>query len=192
MVNEADIVKAISDLSLQEVSHFESILLHLPGRDLLLAQRVCTSWKYLITHSIAIQRALFFVPEPEYRPCDKNENSITSPASREHGPRVRPNTLFPLWRINPSSCYSDKYCIFDIPVPSTGEDSKLDEAELVFQTSPGTRSIIVRVETNRDTDGTGGDVMVLTRRITSLRGSGCWSVSRRGIIASGRGQALCT
>ncbi|KAK4953338.1 hypothetical protein LTR10_009047 [Elasticomyces elasticus] len=40
----------------------EIILLELPTRDLLLAQRVCITWKAAITSSPNIQRALFFRP----------------------------------------------------------------------------------------------------------------------------------
>ncbi|KAK5726354.1 hypothetical protein LTR17_012785 [Elasticomyces elasticus] len=40
----------------------ESILLDLPMQDLLLGQRVCSTWKEIIDGSQAIQRALFFIP----------------------------------------------------------------------------------------------------------------------------------
>lgn len=41
----------------------ESILLELPAKDLLLAQRVDTTFRDAIDHSIKIQRALFFKPD---------------------------------------------------------------------------------------------------------------------------------
>ena len=47
---------------LQIVELLEQILLHLPMRDLLLAQRVCTRWHSLVTQSKRIQRALYFLP----------------------------------------------------------------------------------------------------------------------------------
>ncbi|KAK3616058.1 hypothetical protein LTR56_026207 [Elasticomyces elasticus] len=40
----------------------EPILLNLPTRDLLVAQRVCTTWKATIDRSHPIQKALFFMP----------------------------------------------------------------------------------------------------------------------------------
>ncbi|KAK4898597.1 hypothetical protein LTR27_003769 [Elasticomyces elasticus] len=40
----------------------QSILLDLPMQDLLLAQRVCSTWKEVIDGSQAIQRTLFFIP----------------------------------------------------------------------------------------------------------------------------------
>lgn len=40
----------------------ESILLLLPMRDLLLSQRVCTTWRTLINTSIKVRRALFLEP----------------------------------------------------------------------------------------------------------------------------------
>lgn len=42
---------------------FTHILLELPMRDLLLAQRVCREWKDAITNSAVLQRALFFLPD---------------------------------------------------------------------------------------------------------------------------------
>lgn len=43
----------------------EEILQYLPTRDLLLNQRVCTTWKNCIDNSIKLQRALFFRPVGE-------------------------------------------------------------------------------------------------------------------------------
>ena len=42
----------------------EQILLHLPQRDLLLAQRTCTAFHQTITASPKLQRALFLAPDP--------------------------------------------------------------------------------------------------------------------------------
>lgn len=39
---------------------FEMVLIELPTRDLLLAQRVCRSWKAVINTCPNLQRALFF------------------------------------------------------------------------------------------------------------------------------------
>lgn len=41
---------------------FEAVLLQLPAKDLLLAQRVSKAWQEMINTSIQIQRALFFKP----------------------------------------------------------------------------------------------------------------------------------
>ncbi|KAK5708281.1 hypothetical protein LTR97_000821 [Elasticomyces elasticus] len=53
-------------MATHQVFHFtellEIILLDLPMQDLLLAQRVCSTWKGVIDGSQAIQRALFFIP----------------------------------------------------------------------------------------------------------------------------------
>ena len=43
---------------------FETILLQLPVRDLLLAQRVSKEWQDMITTSVQIQQALFFKAKP--------------------------------------------------------------------------------------------------------------------------------
>jgi len=40
----------------------ETILLELPLKDLLLSQRVCTTWRSLAISSIHIRRALFLEP----------------------------------------------------------------------------------------------------------------------------------
>lgn len=50
---------------LQVVELLELILLNLPMRELLLSQRVCRRWKDVITGSQALQRALYFLPEPD-------------------------------------------------------------------------------------------------------------------------------
>lgn len=42
----------------------ENILVRLPMKRLLLAQRVCKHWKALIDGSLRLQRALFMVPVP--------------------------------------------------------------------------------------------------------------------------------
>lgn len=44
------------------VELLESILLHLPTKDVLLAQRVSKSWKGTVTGSLRLQKALFLVP----------------------------------------------------------------------------------------------------------------------------------
>jgi hypothetical protein len=49
---------------LEIVELLEHILLHLPQRDLLLAQRVCRRWHAVINASKHIQRALYFLPLP--------------------------------------------------------------------------------------------------------------------------------
>lgn len=49
---------------LQIVELLEQILLHLPQRDLLLAQRVCKRWHAVINRSNHIQQALYFLPRP--------------------------------------------------------------------------------------------------------------------------------
>ncbi|KAK5708067.1 hypothetical protein LTR97_000607 [Elasticomyces elasticus] len=40
----------------------EVILLHLPARDLLFAQKVCKTWKLTVDTTLSIQKALFFAP----------------------------------------------------------------------------------------------------------------------------------
>lgn len=44
------------------VELFEAVLVCLPARDLLLAQRVSRRWQNVIAKSTKLQRALFFVP----------------------------------------------------------------------------------------------------------------------------------
>lgn len=48
---------------LDTVELFEAILICLPVRDLLLAQRVSRRWRDVIARSIKLQRALFLVPD---------------------------------------------------------------------------------------------------------------------------------
>lgn len=56
--------KPRTPVPLEIVELLEQILLHLPMRDVLLAQRVCTRWRSVIIHSNRLQRALYFVPSP--------------------------------------------------------------------------------------------------------------------------------
>ncbi|KAF2656964.1 hypothetical protein K491DRAFT_714862 [Lophiostoma macrostomum CBS 122681] len=49
---------------LEIVELLEQILLHLPQRDLLLAQRVCRRWHAVINSSKHIQQALYLLPLP--------------------------------------------------------------------------------------------------------------------------------
>ncbi|KAK5726346.1 hypothetical protein LTR17_012777 [Elasticomyces elasticus] len=51
-----------SDNVLKLPELLENILLQLPMRDLLFAQKVCKTWKLIIDASPAIQKALFFAP----------------------------------------------------------------------------------------------------------------------------------
>jgi hypothetical protein len=67
------------------------ILLALPIRDLLLAQRVCRQWRSLIQESQPIQRALFFVPttmaDPDTNPVSIYQfetNSLLASACAPH------------------------------------------------------------------------------------------------------------
>lgn len=59
---------------LETAELLENILLHLPTRDLLLAQRTCRQWEKLIDGSIHCQRALFFVAAP-----DKKDGTLPEP-----------------------------------------------------------------------------------------------------------------
>lgn len=85
----------------------ETILLGLPMQDLLLDQRVCRSWRALITSSIRLQQALFLEPVPygnvsylDWRLDDKDfyDDSRAKLALGEHlrGPeRDRMPTIYP-------------------------------------------------------------------------------------------------
>lgn len=62
----------------------EMILLHLPMRDLLLAQRVCSHWRTSIEGSPKIQRALFFTPSDKRKACPGISSSGGSACSIRH------------------------------------------------------------------------------------------------------------
>ncbi|KAK2734171.1 hypothetical protein FQN55_002912 [Onygenales sp. PD_40] len=60
--------------ALSVIEILETILLHLPTKDLLLSQRVCRKWKNVIFGSIKLQQELFFYPiEP--RPFTSRSDS---------------------------------------------------------------------------------------------------------------------
>lgn len=62
--NTGDDIAEVVEKILNTNELLENILVRLPIKKLLLAQRVCKHWKALITGSIRLQRALFMVPVP--------------------------------------------------------------------------------------------------------------------------------
>lgn len=57
----------------------ESILTHLPTKDLLLSQGVNKTWQKTITGSPTLQRALFFQPAPATLPTTRNKKYTLNP-----------------------------------------------------------------------------------------------------------------
>ncbi|KAF2197310.1 hypothetical protein GQ43DRAFT_444362 [Delitschia confertaspora ATCC 74209] len=87
---------------------FDSILLYLPFRDLLLAQRVCRHWKHHIEASRPIQRALFFLPTSISPTSDPN--SIVVKRNRLLERTLRVFTLpLPVWTERESQVMIDKW-----------------------------------------------------------------------------------
>ncbi|KXS94920.1 hypothetical protein AC578_3936 [Pseudocercospora eumusae] len=60
---KADLTMPITEEALSNPLILRLILLHLPFKDLLLAQRVCQEWRRLVKKSNSLQQALFFVPD---------------------------------------------------------------------------------------------------------------------------------
>ncbi|KAF2186404.1 hypothetical protein K469DRAFT_707061 [Zopfia rhizophila CBS 207.26] len=101
----------------------ELILLHLPMRDLLLAQLVCSRWKAVIDASIHIQRALYFLPRtiPDRVTASSFDlNPLIQHAFRRHF-LLEQDDLWPLHLKN--SCVQYTMVIMPLPMSDPWEGS---------------------------------------------------------------------